>query len=152
MPLQSFFILFTQMRSQRNQIIVYYLKYGEVGSSVLFCAAYFSDFDKQQVGILYPEEGGWGWKTKKNVLWKCIRNQTKNLDNSEAIKSYILISRNQIHNLLNEFCLFLLVADQFCLEDLKSTAFISLCTNLNVNNVVDIYVEASSKLPVIGKI
>lgn len=149
MPLQSFFILFTQMRSQRNQIIVYYLKSGEVGSSVPFCAAHFSDFDKQPVGILYPEEGS---ERPKNVLWKCIKNQTKHLDDSEAIKSYILMSRNQIHILLNEFCLFLLVADQFCLEDLKSTAFISLCTNLNVNNVVDIYVEASSKLPVIGKI
>ena len=80
------------------------------------------------------------------------KNHSKHLDNSEAIKSYILMSRNQIHILLNDFCLFLLVADQFCLEDLKTTAFISLCTNLNVNNVVNIYVEASSKLPVIGKI
>ncbi|XP_048763163.1 TD and POZ domain-containing protein 3-like [Ostrea edulis] len=53
----------------------------------------------------------------------------------------------------NSDCLLLLeiwrVADQFCLEGLKSMTFISLCSTLNVENVVDIYVEAATKLPVI---
>ncbi|XP_062581076.1 speckle-type POZ protein B-like [Saccostrea cucullata] len=41
------------------------------------------------------------------------------------------------------------VADQFCLDGLKSISFINLCSNLNTENVVDIYVEASTKLPLI---
>lgn len=59
-------------------------------------------------------------------------------------------SECSFHIVLNVFS-FLLVADQFCLEDLKSMAFMSLCMSLNVDNVVDIYVEAATKLPMIGK-
>lgn len=56
------------------------------------------------------------------------------------------IAENSVHCLLLEIWR---VADQFCLEDLKSMAFMSLCMNLNVDNVVDIYVEAATKLPMI---
>lgn len=62
----------------------------------------------------------------------------------------MMIYESAVHIVINVFS-FLLVADQFCLEDLKSMAFMSLCMSLNVDNVVDIYVEAATKLPMIGK-
>lgn len=62
----------------------------------------------------------------------------------------MMIYESAVHIIINVFS-FLLVADQFCLEDLKSMAFMSLCMSLNVDNVVDIYVEAATKLPMIGK-
>ena len=44
------------------------------------------------------------------------------------------------------------VADRFSLDGLKALAASELCEKINVDNVVNTYVSATSELPIIGKI
>jgi len=50
------------------------------------------------------------------------------------------------------FLSLLTVADRFSLDGLKALAVCQLCEKINVDNVVDTYISATSKQPIIGKI